>query len=480
MIRLPLTTTRRLNFLSTSWGRRTAIGWNTPHVFSTQVPSSSSNISSSAPPSPVPEIELSPVDSISSRDRVGAGGVLGKLKSYKELSKFQLSSLVVFTTASGYVAAGLPLDPTVMSAACFGTGLCAASAGTFNQMLEKDLDAKMKRTCNRPLPSGKVSLPEAGAFGIATGLAGTGMLYALTNPVVAALGAANIFLYSVPYTISKQHSEINTWVGSIVGAIPPVMGWAAAMNGDILSAEPLALASLLFLWQFPHFFALSWMYRQDYARGNFQMVACNDVSGDRTANLILQYSTILCAFPLITSGMGLTSWMYSVEGTAANAYLMYLAYKFKQDHSNARARKVFLCSLWYLPLLLFGFVYHSRNWKKNKAADPMLLLNVHTGELQDDVEGKDMGLSIGDAVDLMRENLKTLCPHEVLSLSSSSQPAELKNSVDGNGSELQAGHGHLCVKIRTEQAVEEVSQEVVKDVATLATAVSVQKDTAHS
>ena len=306
--------------------------------------------------------------------------ILSKAKCYAELSKFRLSSLVVFTSGAGYALAGAPIDACTMLAACFGTALCAASAGTFNQIIEKDRDAMMNRTCLRPLPAGKVSVPEAGVWGVSTAALGTGLLLGATNPTVAALGAFNIFLYSVPYTYSKQHTELNTWIGSLVGAIPPVMGWAAATGGSFLAADPLAIASALFLWQFPHFFALSWLHRNDYAKGNFQMVAVNDPQGTRSAKLIWDYSLMLTALPLVTSATGLTSWMFAVEGSVINLYLLSLAHAFKREQSNARARKVFLTSLWYLPVLLAAMVFHSRNWNEQHLEDSSRVDNKQVNE----------------------------------------------------------------------------------------------------
>ena len=194
-----------------------------------------------------------------------------KLSLYAELTKARLSSLVVVTSGAGFLAGGAPVDIAVMAATCVGTGLCAASAGAFNQIFETTQDTAMNRTKQRPLPSGLVSTPEATAVGVAAGAAGTALLYTMANPTVAALGAMNIALYAGPYTLSKRHTEWNTWVGSIVGAVPPVMGYAAASGGVVAAAEPAALAALLFLWQFPHFFALSWMHREDYARGGAGM-----------------------------------------------------------------------------------------------------------------------------------------------------------------------------------------------------------------
>lgn len=209
----------------------------------------------------IPKIFFSSHDCLPKRDD---HSIRGSLKTYAELSKLRLSSLVVVTTFAGFSCAGVDIydltNVATMVSASVGTALCAASAGTFNQVLEIDRDAKMKRTFHRPLPSGGVSSTKAAIFGLSTGALGTGLLYSMTNPVVAGLGLANILLYAGPYTLSKPHTEWNTWIGAIVGAVPPVMGWAAA-GGSLTAGEPIALASLLFLWQFPHFFSLMWQHR---------------------------------------------------------------------------------------------------------------------------------------------------------------------------------------------------------------------------
>lgn len=380
-----------------------------------------------------------------------------KLKIYSELSKFRLSSLVVLTTSAGFICAGGPVDICTMIAASTGTFLCAASAGTFNQIAEKEIDAKMKRTLQRPLPAGKVSPLNAAAFGGLTGLAGVSLLYGTTNPLVAALGLGNILLYAGPYTFSKRTTELNTWIGSIVGAIPPLMGWFAATQnpavaqsvmamaskdplffpslmqeyGVVLTGEPLALAALLFLWQFPHFFALSYLYREDYSRGGFQMVACNDPVGSRSARLVMEYSLYLTAFPILTSALGYTSYMYSVEGTAANLYLLYLAKKFHEDRSNYNARKVFLCSLWYLPLLLAGFVFHSRVWNTitEDNENQVALLLTEGGQPLD---------QLSDALVSAKGQMKGLCLHEYLTQQE-----------------------HFCVKLTADKMVDKAGQVAV-------------------
>lgn len=378
-----------------------------------------------------------------------------KIKVYADLSKFRLSSLVVLTTGAGFICAGAPIDVPTMVAACIGTGLCAGSASTMNQVFERDYDALMKRTRSRPLPARDVSPHEALGFGVGMGAAGTSLLFAATNPVVTALGAANIALYAGAYTFSKRHSELNTWIGAVVGAIPPVMGWAAATGGVIASAEPAALGMLLFLWQFPHFFALSWLHREDYARGGFQMVAVNDPSGSRSAGLVMEYSLYLSTLPLLCSATGVTGAMFAVEGMAANAYLVYLAHRFKQDRSNANARRIFLCSLWYLPLLLTGFVLHNRNWQEDAMpmVDPIPELQPTLGSEGlniDDKEHLSAGDAVSDAMHYTKHALKALCVHEVLvSNPNISQP-------------------HLCAKQGIESALEGTKEGVEQSVEAVA------------
>lgn len=194
-----------------------------------------------------------------------------KAQLYSQLSKHRLSALVMITTSAGYLAAGGPVEVLPLASACVGTMLASCSANTFNQVIEASNDARMKRTRSRPLPSGRMTRSDALGWGSVSGASGIGVLALGTNSLTAALGAANLLLYVGPYTLSKTRSELNTWIGSVVGAVPPVMGWAAATGGE-LTAEPVLLGAYLFIWQFPHFFSLAWLHRDDYARGGFKMV----------------------------------------------------------------------------------------------------------------------------------------------------------------------------------------------------------------
>ncbi len=195
------------------------------------------------------------------------------VKTISELSKARLSALVVSTSSFGFLAAATPISYSTLAAASLGTALCSSSASTLNQIFEQDRDAKMKRTSQRPLVTKRV-VGTHGAYALAgfTGLTGGATLYLGTDPITTMLGVGNIALYAGAYTFMKPRSEWNTWVGAIVGGIPPVMGYTAATNGaGLFDIEAFLLGSTLFLWQFPHFFALSWMHRVDYARGGFQV-----------------------------------------------------------------------------------------------------------------------------------------------------------------------------------------------------------------
>lgn len=322
------------------------------------------------------------------------------MAAFAELSKLKLSTLVVSTTSAGFLAAGGPISFPTLAACTLGTALCSSSAATFNQVYEKDRDAQMKRTRNRPLPRQIYTPTQAVALGCTTGLSGTALLYAgiPADPTTALLGLGNIGLYAGLYTYMKPRSEWNTWVGALVGAIPPVMGWTAA-GGSMWDIEAVLLGGTLFLWQFPHFFALSWMHRVDYGRGGFQMVPVNDPHGDRTSDLITRYTYYLSTLPFVSTYLGVTSSMFAIEGLALNGYALYVAHKFQQDRSNQNARKVFLTSLWYLPSFLTLFILHSKTWKE---------------EEDDKVKEGDVRRLLKEKIQYIRGKGKELCVHEVL------------------------------------------------------------------
>lgn len=294
-----------------------------------------------------------------------------KMKLYLDLAKAKLSALVVTTTAAGFVAAGGPLSEQATVAVCCvaGTALCSSSAAAWNQILERDRDAQMKRTQQRPLVQNHLTVPEATMAATSWGVAGTTLLYVGTDPVTAMLGLSNIGLYAGLYTYMKPRSIYNTWVGAVVGAIPPVMGWTAATGGNLLDLDAVILGTTLYLWQMPHFFALSFMHRVDYKRGGFAMLPVLEQDGDRTSQVILRYAAYLSAVPLVATYAGVTSSMFAMEGVALNSYALYVANKFRQERTNANARKVFLTSLWYLPCWLVLYLLHSKVWDEEHDRD---------------------------------------------------------------------------------------------------------------
>ncbi len=309
------------------------------------------------------------------------------------------------TTGAGSLFAGTTAASAggTVAAACVGTALCASSAATFNQAWEVRTDRLMPRTAKRPLPSGRVTMPEALSFGAATGAAGVGTLLLGCNPVTAALGAANVGLYSLVYTPMKVRSEWNTWVGSIVGAIPPVMGYAA-VTGDVVAPESVLLAGILFLWQFPHFFSLAWLNRKEYAAGGHFMVPTRDPTGARTARLIRNYTAALVPLPFAAAACDLTSSMFAVEAAAINGFWLWQAQQFYQSSTNGNARRVFRTSLWYLPVVLGLMCFHSKHWAEDEESA------AAAGQETDDPLRKIVGYSVS----VLRPIGTEKCPHEIL------------------------------------------------------------------
>ena len=339
------------------------------------------------------------------------------------------------TTSAGYLAAGGPIAWVPFASVCVGTMLAAGSANTWNQLIERENDKRMKRTFMRPLPSGRATPQFAIGWGVASAGASAAMLGMGTTGLTAALGMGNLALYALPYTLSKTRSEINTWVGAVVGAVPPMMGWAAATGCNLeqllTSPDALLLASTLFLWQFPHFFALSWVHRKDYARGGFQMVPCQDPTGQRTASLIMRYSAYLAPLPLVATAMGVTGSMFALEGSLLNAYLLYLSQKFYRQRTDEHARAVFRCSLWYLPVLLGGFVFHNKNWSTLKQSEEV----ENGGEMGVEEENE-----LRRFVAAARAKLSKVCIHEFMV------------------HEKKVEAGNLCVPVVASNAVEEAKE----------------------
>ncbi|KAL5751103.1 hypothetical protein ACOSP7_025706 [Xanthoceras sorbifolium] len=278
-------------------------------------------------------------------------------RCYWELSKARLSLLVVATSGTGYVlGCGSAIDLAGLCWTCTGTMMVAASANSLNQVFEISNDAKMKRTMLRPLPSGRISMPHAATWATSVGLAGTALLAYKTNMLTAGLAASNLFLYAFVYTPLKQIHPINTWVGAVVGAIPPLLGWTAA-SGQI-SLNGMILPAALYFWQIPHFMALAYLCRQDYAAGGYRMFSLADASGQRTASVALRNCLYLIPLGFLAYDWGVTSKWFCLESSLITLAITAAAFSFYKDRTTQKARKMFHASLLYLPVFMSGLLLH--------------------------------------------------------------------------------------------------------------------------
>jgi protoheme IX farnesyltransferase len=276
-----------------------------------------------------------------------------------ELFKMRLTTLVLLTTFVGFYAGGRgPMARGLLLHTMLGTALLAAGASALNQLLERDYDAKMRRTRDRPLPSGRIT-PEAALLigGVCAG-AGLADLALAVNLLTAWLGALTLASYLLVYTPLKRLTPLNTAIGAIPGALPPLMGWTAA-RGEI-SGEGWALFAILFFWQLPHFLAIAWIYREDYARAGFVMLPVLDPSGARTGKQALSHTLGLLPVSLCPFLFGLAGPVYLAGALALGAGLLWCAWAFARRISVAGARRLFYASIIYLPLLLALIVLNKK------------------------------------------------------------------------------------------------------------------------
>ncbi|KND04821.1 protoheme IX farnesyltransferase [Spizellomyces punctatus DAOM BR117] len=273
---------------------------------------------------------------------------------YKELSKAKLSAFVVLTAMAGYALAPGAVSVSTLLWTTAGTALCSGAANAINQWIEAPYDAQMSRTRNRALVRHAISPLHAFSAGIAGGAAGVAILAHFVNPLTAALGASNIILYTCVYTPLKRTSIANTWAGAIVGAIPPMMGWAACTGS--LDAGAWLLAAVLYAWQFPHFNSLSWNLRADYSKAGYRMMSVTDPA--LNARVSLRYSLLL--FPLAWAApyLGLTTWWFALDSSIINAVMAAGAWKFWRNPSDKTARTLFFGSLVHLPVILALLMIH--------------------------------------------------------------------------------------------------------------------------
>ncbi|TQS32309.1 hypothetical protein Golomagni_07379, partial [Golovinomyces magnicellulatus] len=311
--------------------------------------------------------------------------------TFLSLSKPRLSTLIVLTAVVPYALYPVPeiltpsmtdtpsLSPLTLLFLTTGTALCCASANALNMLYEPDTDAKMSRTRNRPLVRNLVSKRNAALFAVAAGLIGGGGLWFGVNPTVSFLGLANIVIYAGMYTPLKRVSAVNTWVGAIVGGIPPLMGWAAAagevatkdgswrellLANDGSSIGGWLMAGLLVAWQFPHFMALSWPIREEYKAAGLRMLAWTNPA--RNARVALRYSLVFIPICVGLCAAGVTEWSFAVTSLPVNLWLVKEAVQFyKFEGHKGSARGLFWASVWHLPgVLMLAMLQKKGMWSR--------------------------------------------------------------------------------------------------------------------
>lgn len=272
------------------------------------------------------------------------------MTDYIQLTKPRITWLILMSTGVGFffgIAGGWTW--AVLLHTLIGTGLIASGTAALNQWMERDADALMKRTQNRPLPLGHMRPANAFWFAVALSVIGFVELWFGANPLTALLGLFTLASYLFVYTPLKRRTPHSTTIGAIPGAMPPVIGFAAA-RGD-LTIEAAALFAILFLWQFPHFYSIAWLYREDYGRAGIRMLPVIDPTGERTARQILVTALLLVPVSLVPVWIGMTGVWYLAGALALGAMYFWYGLRVARERTRLRARHVLLSSIVYLPLL---------------------------------------------------------------------------------------------------------------------------------
>lgn len=274
-----------------------------------------------------------------------------RVGDFSELTKPRLTMLSVLTTLAGfYVASSGGLDGMRLLHTLVGTFMVGGGCGALNMYIEREHDSKMRRTMTRPIPAGRMEPMEALIFGSILSIAGIVYLALAVNELSALLAAVTLISYIFLYTPLKRLSTLNTLVGGIPGALPPVIGWAAVRND--LGPEALILFGILFFWQMPHFLALAWMYRHDYERAGYRMLTVVDPSCASTGRQILLYTSGLLPVSLLPTTFGLAGSVYFFSALVLGVGFIVLGAMLARSRKNSDARKLFYYSLLYLPVLL--------------------------------------------------------------------------------------------------------------------------------
>jgi protoheme IX farnesyltransferase len=281
------------------------------------------------------------------------------MRDYIELTKPRITWLILMSTGIGYFY-GLPAAATwwdflrhisllSLIHTVVGTGLIASGTAALNQWYEREADRHMRRTMMRPLPSGRISAQGAFAFGVGLSIAGFLELWLAVNLLSALIGAFTLASYLFLYTPMKQRTWWSTTVGAIPGAMPPMIGFAAAAGR--LTPESWVLFAILFLWQFPHFYSIAWMYKEDYARAGIRMLPVVEPDGRSTARQIVLYGIALIPVSLAPTFMGMTGRIYFAGALLLGLWFLYSGVRVAVDRTTLRARAVLIVSVLYLPLI---------------------------------------------------------------------------------------------------------------------------------
>jgi protoheme IX farnesyltransferase len=279
----------------------------------------------------------------------------GTLADFFSLTKPRLNLLVVATSAAGYYlgAPGVP-EPGPMLQAVAGTALVAAGAAVLNQVFERDTDALMRRTRGRALPDGRVLPRDARMFGIVVSVAGLALLAAQRHLIAAVLALATLIVYLAIYTPLKRRTSLATLVGAVPGALPPLIGWTAS-HGSITFGGA-ALFAIVFLWQIPHFMAIAWMYRDDYAKAGFPMLPVIDPAGQRAARQAVLYAAALIPVSAVPTLAGVSGTVYLSIAMGLGIGLLGLSLRFAGSRTDQSARWLFFGSITYLPILWIAMI----------------------------------------------------------------------------------------------------------------------------
>jgi len=271
-------------------------------------------------------------------------------RDFVALAKPRLNLLVVASTLVGYaMAPGEPLGLLRVAGLLLGTGLVAGGASAFNQVFERDLDAMMKRTRTRPLPDQRLQPMEGVLFGSAITIAGLLLIVTASNMIAGAVALATLLSYVVVYTPLKRRTSLGTVIGAIPGALPPIIGWAAVEGS--LPVQAWTLFGIMFLWQLPHFLAIAWMYRDDYARAGYPMLPVLEPDGRSTGRQSVVYAAALVPLSLAPTLMRMTGVIYFAGALLLGLAFLYLAFRFARTRAVSDARRLFFGSILYLPLL---------------------------------------------------------------------------------------------------------------------------------